>query len=82
VTDWSRLTQYIIDYFPEPKYSPKDIKDWGKENVPAWDKISSSEKKEIIQDWEDTIAEPIEREARSWSKRIVDRIKGFLGRLF
>lgn len=80
MTDWSRLVDYIIDYFPEPKYSSQDIRDWAKENVPAWKHMKESDKKEVVGDWENFIMP----EVKSWLKRFSggfrERIRRFLGR--
>lgn len=80
MTDWTRLTDYIFDYFPDPSYSSKDIDEWAQENVPAWKHIDSSTKKGIIGDWENYIAPTVE----SWFKRMSSgfrrRIRKFLRR--
>ena len=82
MTDFSRLSGYIIDFFPEPKYSPTDIRDWASENVPVWDKMSRRDQKEVIEDWKNSMAQPIETEARGWAGLLIRRIRNFLGRLF
>ena len=91
MTDWSRLTGYIIDYFPEPKYSRQDIRDWAQGSVPAWKYMGNKDKDEILQDWEDFVFEKeVEPEIKALVKgksagfltRAIKRIKEFLGRLF
>lgn len=94
MTDWSRLTDYIIDYFPEPTYTRKDIQKWAKENVPAWKGMKRSDKKEVLNDWEyfveseavqeieEVITEELEDKPISYIRNVVRRVKKFLGRLF
>ena len=80
ITDWSRLTDYIFDYFPDPSYSTADVEEWAQENVPAWKYMGSSTKREILGDWENFIAPTVE----SWFKRMShgfrNRIRRFLRR--
>ena len=80
MTDWDRLVDYIINYFPEPKYSSQDIRDWAMENVPAWQYMGEGTKREIIGDWENFIMP----EVKSWLRRMSEgfraRIRRFLGR--
>lgn len=80
--EYVRLANYIIDYFPEPKYSRQDIKDWAEDKIPAWKHISKNDKKEVLDDWEDFIAPQVESEIEGKSPRFWARIKKFLGRLF
>ena len=80
MTDFSRLSGYIHEYFPEPIYSREDIKDWAQGNVPAWKVMKSSDKKGVLDDWENFIAPQVE----SWFKRMShgfrERIRRFLRR--
>jgi len=87
MTDWSRLVDYVVNYFPEPKYSKSDIRKWIKENVPASKNMKEKDLKEIENDWEKAIYEAeVEPEVKELvegkSKGFVDRIRRFLGRLF
>lgn len=82
MTDWSRLSDYIIDFFPEPKYSSKDIAEWAEDSVPAWKHMSNSDKKDVLDDWENFIAPQVEKWFTRMSKGFGARIKKFLGRLF
>lgn len=82
MTDTSRLSEYIEDYFPEPIYSSKDIEDWAKENVPAWKVWSKDTKEVVIEDWENFIAPKVEHVFRGMTKRFAIRIKKFLGKLW
>jgi len=52
MTDWSRLTDYIYNYFPDPSYSREDVIDWAQENVPAWKYMNNNERDLILGDWE------------------------------
>jgi hypothetical protein len=87
--DYSRLREYIHDYFPEPIYDTSDVRDWARDNVPAWKVIGKSDKNAIIKDWEDFIAPQVESELESIRDSIGEkspsfwgRIRKFLGRLF
>jgi hypothetical protein len=80
MTDFSRLTEYVKDYFPEPKYARKDIVDWANESVPAWKYMNRKDKKEILDDWEDFIAPQIEDQIESKSPRLWGRIANWLRR--
>jgi len=82
MTDWSRLSDYIGDYFPDPQYSRQDIQDWAQGNVPAWKYMKGNVKKAILDDWEDFIAPVVESEIESKSPRFWARIRSFLRRLF
>ena len=82
MTDWSRLSDYIFNYFPEPKYSRENIQDWAMDNVPAWKYMKSSDRKGVLDDWEDFIAPVVESEIESKSPRFWARIRNFLKRLF
>ena len=87
--DYSRLENYIMDYFPTAIYGVDDIEEWAKENVPSWDKISSKDKEEMIHDWEDFVAPTVEEELIEVREEIGEktprfwgRIRKFLGKLF
>ena len=98
MTDFSRLSGYIMDYFPEPKYSKQDIRDWAYGNVPAWKYMGESDKEGILQDWENFVykeeVEPeisrveseirdlLEGKGEGFLSRAISRIKAFLGRWF
>ena len=82
MTDWDRLTDYIFNYFPEPKYSRQDIKDWAMDNVPAWKYMKNRDRKGVLDDWEDFVAPIVEGEIASKSPRFWARIKRFLRGLF
>jgi len=82
LTDWSRLSDYIINFFPEPKYSPQDIRDWAMDNVPAWKYMNSGDRDGVIGDWENFIAPEVENWFRGATRGFIDRIRRFLGRLF
>lgn len=82
MTDFSRLQGYIHDYFPEPKYSPQDIRDWAMDNVPAWGVMSDNQKDDIIEDWEDFIVEPVKGWFKGASGYFISKVKKFLGKLF
>lgn len=77
---YDRLVDYIIDYFPEPKYSSQDIRDWAKGNVPAWKSIKESDKKEIVGDWENFIMPEVKTWFRRMSSGFREKIRKFLGR--
>ena len=79
MTDWSRLVDYIIDYFPEPKYSSQDIRDWAQGNVPAWKYMKESDKKEVVGDWENFIMPKVQTWFRRMSGGFRDRIRRWLG---
>lgn len=79
---YQRLTEYIHDYFPDPTYNTQDIRDWAKENVPAWDKIPTKDKEDVLGDWEDFIQPKVERRLSGFSRRFIGKIRKFLGRLF
>lgn len=86
-SEYQRLTGYIIDYFPEPKHSKKDISEWAQDNVPAWKVMKKSEKEKVLQDWENFVFEAeIEPEitelVEGKSRGFIRRIRDFLGRLF
>ena len=80
MTDFDRLVDYIIDYFPDPSYSSQDIRDWANDSVPAWKYMAEGTKKEILDDWENFILP----EVKSWFKRMSEgfraKIRKFLGR--
>jgi len=80
MTNWDRLTDYIIDYFPEPKYSSQDIRDWAQGNVPAWQYMGSADKDMIISDWENFIIPQVKSWFRRMSEGFRTRIRRFLGR--
>lgn len=87
MSKYQRLVDYIIDFFPEPKYSRGDISDWARENVPAWKVMDKGEKDKILKDWENFIfqaqVEPeIQELVRDKSPTFIQRIKNFLKRLF
>ena len=84
---YQRLVDYVIDFFPEPKYSQSDIRKWAKDNVPAWKVMRDSEKDKVLKDWENFIFEKeVEPEIRDIvkgkSRGFLRRIRDFLGRLF
>lgn len=84
---YDRLTDYVIDYFPEPKYSQSDIRKWAKDNVPAWKVMKENEKDKVLKDWENFIfqsqVEPEVKELLEGKSRgFWKRIRAFLGRLF
>ena len=82
MTDWSRLIDYIHNYFPDPSHSSQDIRDWAIKEVPAWKGMSNSDKNAIIKDWENFITPQVQ----TWFKRMTsgfrDRIRKFLGRSY
>ena len=87
ITDWSRLVDYIVNYFPEPKYTQTDISKWASDNVPAWKGMSAGDKKTILSDWEQAIYEAevepeIKQIVEGKSRGFIKRIRDFLGRLF
>lgn len=89
MTDWSRLTEYIEDYFPESSYSTAEIRSWAQENVPAWKYMPEKDKNEILSDWENFIAGKVEEQITEVREGIGEkrpsfwkRLRGFLGRLF
>lgn len=82
MTDWSRLVDYIIDYFPDPSYSSQDIRKWAYENVPAWKYMREKTKGEILGDWENFILPEVKSWLRRMSGGFRERIRKFLGRLF
>lgn len=77
---YSRLMEWIQDYFPEPMYSRQDIIDYMNKNVPAWKYISKSDREDMIKDWEEFVAPEIE-EMIETKPTIWQRIYKFLGRL-
>ena len=52
---------YITNYFPEPKYSTQDIKEWAQKSVPAWKVMRNKDKSEVLGDWENFIAPQVEK---------------------
>lgn len=82
MTNWDRLVDYIIDFFPDPSYSTQDIKEWANNSVPAWKHMSGSDKKEVLDDWENFIAPKVESWFRRMSGGFRSRIRKFLGRSF
>jgi len=82
MTDWSRLVDYITNYFPEPSYSTQDIKEWATKSVPAWKSMSNKDKSEVLGDWENFIAPQVEKWFTRMSKGFGSRIRKFLGRLY
>lgn len=89
VTDWSRLTAYIIDYFPEPRWDTDDVRRWAQKSVPAWKYMDKGEQDEILADWENVIAPIAEEEGVEFEREFptrkpsrLKRIRAFLGRLF
>lgn len=88
--DYSRLQEYIHDYFPDPIYSTDEVKEWAEDNVPAWSKLPRKTQRDILGDWENFIAtQKVEPELREIREEIGDkspsfwnRIKEFIGRLF
>lgn len=52
MTDWSRLEEYIYDYFPDPIYSREEVIDWMAENVPAYKSMNRHDREMILDDWE------------------------------
>ena len=82
MTDWDRLTDYIIDYFPDPSYSNQDIRDWATGNVPAWKHMSTRDKDEVLGDWENFIAPKVQTWLSRMSSGFRDRIRRFLGRSY
>jgi len=82
LTDWSRLVDYITNYFPEPKFNTQDIRDWAVKSVPAWKVMSNKDKSEVLGDWENFIAPQVETWFRRMSGGFRDRIRRFLGRSF
>ena len=82
MTDWSRLVDYIIDYFPDPSYSTQDIREWANDSVPAWKYMDNSTKDKVLGDWENFIAPKVERWFTRMSKGFGQRIRKFLGRLY
>lgn len=73
---------YITNYFPEPKYSTQDIKEWAQKSVPAWKVMSNKDKSEVLGDWENFIAPQVEKWFTRMSKSFGNRIRKFLGRLY
>lgn len=51
MTDWVRLTDYIIDFFPDNSHTEKDIRAWAMENVPAWKFMDRDIQEGILSDW-------------------------------
>ena len=87
MSQYQRLVDYIIDYFPEPKHTKREITDWAKSNVPAWKVMKDSEKKKVLDDWENFVFEvEVEPEIKELvegkSRGFLKRIRDFLGRLF
>ena len=87
MTDWSRLVDYVCNYFPEPKFSRGDIRDWAMKSVPAWKYMKSKDKTQVLDDWENFIYEDkvqpvVDSWLKRWSSGFVERVARFLGRLF
>lgn len=55
MTDWTRLTNYIIDFFPDSTYSEEEIDAWAMESVPAWKFMDQQTKDDILGDWKEFI---------------------------
>lgn len=86
MTDWTRLTNYIIDFFPDNTYSEEEIDEWAMESVPAWKFMDQQTKDDILGDWRsfaDTLPpveppippEPPEPEKRGFGSRVKDWFK-------
>ena len=87
MTDWSRLVDYIVNYFPDPKYSQDDIRDWANKNVPAWKNMGGKDKDKIVRDRENYVYESevepeIKKLVEGKSRGFIERIKRFLGRFW
>ena len=82
MTDWSRLVDYINNYFPDPTHSSQDIRDWAEKSVPPWKNMGKGEKDKIIKDWEYFIEPQVKGWFRRMSSDFGRRIKAFLGRLY
>lgn len=82
MTDWSRLSDYIIDYFPDTSHSSQDIRDWAQESVPPWKHMSNKDKDGVIGDWENFIEPQVKGWFRRMSGGFRERIRKFLGRLY
>lgn len=52
---YQRLTDFIIDYFPDVDDTQQDIREWARREVPAWDYIGERDKKVILDDWRDFV---------------------------
>lgn len=68
------MVNYIQNYFPDPSYSGRDIRDWAKKKVPAWKHISGGDKKGIIDDWKKFIVPDVPK--RAWDSSKHPRGKG------
>ncbi len=89
MTDFSRLMDYIHDYFPEPIYSSQEVRDWAMANVPAWKDMKSKTQDMIIDDWENFIMPQVEQDITEVRERIGeksqsfwDKVVNFVKRLF
>lgn len=87
MSKYQRLVDYVIDYFPDPKYSKEDIENWARDNVPAWKVMKESEKDKVKKDWENFVFEAevvpeIKEIVKGKSRGFLRRIRDFLGRLF
>ncbi|MGB5911844.1 MAG: hypothetical protein WBH31_11675 [Promethearchaeia archaeon] len=96
MTDWSRLTDYIYNYFPDPSYSRAEVIQWAQENVPAWKYMNNDDRKMIIGDWEAFVSpvepkqieairediEEIEKDISPEQRGRWGKVKRWLGRLF
>ena len=82
MTDWSRLVDYIIDFFPDPSHNTQDIRDWAYDAVPAWKYMDNSTKDKVLGDWENFIFPQVKSWFRRMSSGFGARVKRFLGRLY
>lgn len=82
MTDWSRLQEWVNDYFPESSHSTEEVRNYLKENVPAWDKgMSKNDKREIIGDWETFIELQVETKLGRVLEPIGDKSPSFWNRI-
>lgn len=82
MTDFSRLVDYICNYFPDPRYSSQDVRDWAMDNVPAWKYMDNKTRGGIIGDWENFILPEVKGWLRRMSESFREKIRKFLGRLY
>ena len=85
MTDWSRLASWLMDYFPDPKFSVKEVKDFLGKNIPAYKKMKKRTKQGLINDWVNFIAPPVSppatlKESKSPLTRERERVRTKLRR--
>lgn len=73
VNDYDRLTQWLIDYYPDSSWTTRDVLEYLENNVSGWNRMQKTSRRAIIHDWEHAVG--VDTGFR-------ERVKGFFKRLF